>query len=304
MLNLNLASMPQGVSYEGTDAGSGAGGSGGGSQAGQQGGGQSSFSGQQSSSSQGGSAPVAYSDDMQITRDGKTMTMKEFISSQYVPKSDYDNVKQLTRQEIENNLRRLAQTLQQQKQQHGQPQQPQQRVDPLAGVRDVPILSGQQLAQALDGTLGPVAQAVANLQQQNQQLIGVVKKLQGGVGTLAKERSGQERQSRVSSAIAALGEGYDAKDPFLQDVAQDILDAWEFDKPEEFTQMLQSRVNAMKKFFTAQQQADLKRAKERRFVRPGGGASPSGNARYNPATSKTQIADMLFGPRNGASANT
>lgn len=293
MLNLNpSASVPQGVLREGVDTG--------GSGSGQQGQGSQGFqpSGSQSGS-QGASAPVAYSDDMQITHEGKTMTMKDYVASKYVPKADYDNVKKLTQEEITNNLRKLAANLQQKPRQ--QPQQQGQRVDPLAGVRDVPILSGQQLEQALNGTLGPVAQAVATLQQQNQQLVAQVRKLTGGVGTLAKERSGQERTSRVASAISSLGEGYDVKDPFLNDVALDLLDAWEFEKPEEYPAMLAARIKSMEKFFTARQKADLDRAKNRRFVRPGGGASPSGAARFNPKNAASQAADVLFGPRN---ANT
>lgn len=274
-------------------------GGGGNSAAGSQGaGGQQ---GNQGAQSQGGgtgsqsAAAVAYADDLPISHEGKTMTMKEFIASRTA--GEVENARKMTRSEIEGNLRKLAHTLQQQQRQpHGQ----QQRVDPLAGVRDQPILSGQQLAQALDGTLGPVAQAVAQLQQQNQALSAQVKKLTGGVTGIARERNSQARTSRVSQAISALGEGYDAKDPFLNDVAQDILDAWEFDKPEEFGQMLGARVKAMEKFFTAKQQADLKRAKERRFTRPGGGASPNGQARMDPRKWPAQAADILFGASNSS----
>ena len=236
---------------------------------------------------------------MQITRDGKTMTMKEFISSQYVPKSDYDNVRNLTRQEIEANLRKLAATMQQGKQ---QPRPQPQRADPLAGVRDAPILSGQQLEQALSGTLGPIAQSIAQMQQQNQHLLATVKKLQGGVGTLAKERSGQERTTRISQALTSLGEGYDVKDPFLNEIAQDVLDAWEFEKPEEFPAMVQQRIQAAEKFFRARDKARLETAKKTRFVRPGGGAAPSGNPRMDPRTSASQVADALFGARTNAHA--
>ena len=248
--------------------------------------------------SQAAPAPIALSDDTQISHDGKTMTWKEYRASQFVPKADYDNVRNLTRQEIEANLRKLAATMQQ-----GQRQQPQQqRADPLAGLRDAPILSGQQLEQALSGTLGPIAQTIAQMQQQNQQLVATVKKLQGGVGTLAKERSGQERTTRISQALSSLGEGYDAKDPFLQEIAQDVLDAWEFEKPEEFPAMVQQRIAAAEKFFRARDKARLETAKTKRFTRPGGGASPSGAARMDPRTSVSQVADALFGSRTNAHA--
>lgn len=284
--------------FEGADTGSGGGGGfGGGAPAGggsgqQSGGFQSNGAGGSGTNGgAGASAPVAYSDDMQITRDGKTMTMKEFISSSYVPKSDYDNVKTLTRREIETNLRKLAQTLNQRPQQ----QQPQQRVDPFANVRGLPIVDGDTVAALAENGFGQIGQTLQQQQGVIKQLEAKINKLQGGVGTLAKERSGQERTSRISQALSSLGEGYDVKDPFLQEIAQDVLDAWEFEKPEEFPTMVQQRIQAAEKFFKARQKAQLEAAKNRKFVRPGGGGSPSGQSRIDPRHAARHAADMLFG---------
>ena len=286
--------------FEGADMGGGGGGSapgnGGFAPSGPAGGGNGSHQASNGSSSQGSSAPVAYSDDMQITRDGKTMTMKEFISSQYVPKSDYDNVKTLTRNEIENNLRKLAKTLNTPRPQAQQ--QPQQRVDPFASVRGLPIVDGDTVAKLAENGFGQIGQTLQQQQQVIKQMAAQLQKLQGGVGTLAKERSGQERTTRISQALSSLGEGYDTKDPFLNEIAQDVLDAWEFEKPEEFPAMVQSRIQAMEKFFKGKQKRDLEAAKSRRFVRPGGGASPSGGFRPDQRNMAKHAADMLFGQGN------
>lgn len=297
MRNLISASFPQGVSYEGVDTGAGGGQSGAGQQ-GSQGGGGSQFGSQGGGGSQGASAPVAYSDDLQITRDGKTMTMKEFLSSQYVPKSEHEQVRNLTKQEIERNIRALASrmNLNPQQMQQLQRQAPQ---DPLAGFRDMPLIDGANMAKALEGTLGPVAQAVAQMQQKIQQQDQMLKKLGAGVGVFAKDRASNERSGRINAAITALGEGYDPKDPFVNELAQDVLDAWDFgDKPEEFNKMLADRLSAAEKWVRAKDKKALETAKARRFVRPGGSGTPSGAATpfKNQKFAAKEAADMLFGP--------
>lgn len=297
MHKLISASFPQGVSYEGVDTGAGGGQSGAGGGSGIQGGGDSFAARAGQQGSQGASAPVAYSDDMQITRDGKTMTMKEFLSSQYVPKSEYDNVKNLTKAEIERNIRTLAarMNLTPQQMQNMQRQAPQ---DPLAGFRDMPLIDGANMAKALEGTLGPVAQAVAQMQQKIQQQDQMLKKLGAGVGVFAKDRASNERSGRITAAITALGEGYDPKDPFVNELAQDVLDAWDFgDKPEEFNKMLADRLSAAEKWVRAKDKKALEVAKSRRFVRPGGSGTPSGAASpfKNQKFAAKEAADMLFG---------
>ena len=249
--------------------------------------------------SQGASSPVSLADDTQIVHEGKTMTWKDYRTNNFVPKSEYDNVRQMTRKEIEQNLRNLAQTLQQKPQQQQPRQQP---VDPFASVRGLPIVSGEDVAKLAEAGFGQVGQTLQAQQQALQQMAAQIKKLSGGVGTLAKERSGQERTTRISQALSSLGEGYDLKDPFLNEIAQDVLDAWEFEKPEEFPAMVQQRIAAAEKFFKGRQKAQLEAAKTRKFVRPGGGSSPSGAARFDPRTGPSQIADALFGARTNAHA--
>ena len=64
----------------------------------------SAFQGGQQGSqggSQGASAPVSLSDDTPITIDGKTTTWKEHRSANFVPKAEYDQVRNLTKQQIE-----------------------------------------------------------------------------------------------------------------------------------------------------------------------------------------------------------
>ena len=277
-------------------------GAGGGSAAvGSQGGSQSQPGQQGAQGQQGGggsqAAPVAYSDDLPITHDGKTMTMKEFIASKYAPKEELENVRKLTRAEITKNLTQLAQSL---KQQQPQGQQPQGRQDPFAAYRDLPIVSGKELTQLAEAGFGQLAASIQQLQKQNQELATNLKKVQGGMGTLTKERSGVERQTRVAEAITSLGEGHDVKDPFLQDVAQDLIDAWEFNNPKEFHDMLGQRVAAMEKFVRARDKAKLELSKKRIFTRTGGTASPQGPGGGHPRDRARRVADALF----GASANT
>jgi hypothetical protein len=257
--------------------------------------GQAGAAGGGIATSGGVGTPVALADDTPISVDGKTLTWKEYRSSQFVPKSDYDNVKQLTRREIENNLRTLAQRMASQ-QRPAQPQGP--RVDPFADVRGLPLVDGDTLAKLAENGFGQVGQNLQHQQRVIQQLAAQVQKLQGGVGTLAKERSGQERTSRVAQAIASMGEGFDPKDEFLQDIAQDVLDAWEFDKPDDFPPMFAKRIQAAEKWFRARDKAKLEKAKTTRFLRPGGSGSPSGAARPDPRMMASQAADILFGPRS------
>ena len=270
----------------------------GGGAAGSQGsqGSQGQQGGAQGSPASGGSAisPVSLADDTPITHDGKTMSWKEYREANFAPKSELENVRKLTREEITKNLTQLAKSLQKQPGQQ-QPQGQQQRQDPFAAYRDLPIVSGKELTQLAEAGFGQLAGAIQQLQKQNQELATNLKKVQGGMGTIAKERSGQERQARVAEAITSLGEGHDVKDPFLQDVAQDLIDAWEFNTPKEFHDMLGQRVAAMEKFVRSRDKAKLEASKKRIWTRPGGSATPNGQGRVNQKLAPKQIADALFG---------
>ena len=227
-----------------------------------------------------------------LTIDGKSTTWKEYREANFAPKSELENVRKLTRAEIEKNLRTLTANLQKQQ---PQGQQPQQRVDPFATVRDLPIVDGKTLAALAENGFGQVGQLIQALQKQTKEQGDALKRIQGGMGTLAKERSGVERQTRVAEAITSLGEGHDVKDPFLQDVAQDLIDAWEFNNPKEFHDMLSQRVAAMEKFVRARDKFKLKQSKERIFTRPGGNASPQGPGGGHPRDRARRVADALFG---------
>ena len=258
--------------------------------------GSSGQGGSQGGSPAGGGpaiSPVSLADDTPISHEGKTLTWKQYRESNFAPKSELDNVRNQTKAEFTANLRKLAAQIQQQQQQHRQQSQP--RVDPLAGVRDLPIVDGKTLASLYEQGLGPIAQAIQLLQKQNSTLGNELKQLKGGFGTIAKERNSQERSSRVTQAISSLGEGFDPKDDFLKDLALDLMDAWEFEKPEEFPAMLKDRVERSLKFAKAYQKAQLEASKKRIFTRPGGNASPNGPARPNQRLAPQQLADALFG---------
>lgn len=280
MLNLNpFLNAAEGA----TGGGAPAGGAQGGMPSGQQGGGQPA------------AQVYSLSDDSRIKVGDKEYTWKDYQAERA---NEVNTAKTATRAEIESNLRKLAQTIKQQQQQHQNPNGQQPQVDPLAQYEGQAIIAGKDMAAALRGTLGPVAQAIAQLQQQNQQLNQQVKKLGGGLGTLAKERNSAERSTRLESAIKGLGqiEGLDPKNAVLNEFVADILDAWEFDKPEEYPAMVQKRFSELRKLFRDLDKAELAAAKKRPFAqRVGGNASPSGPAKIDPRKWPEQAANILFG---------
>ena len=74
---------------------------------------------------------------------------------------------------------------------------------------------------------------------------------------------------------------------------------WKGDEVErEYPKIFKARVDGFVKVVRAMDQAKLKQAKERRFVRPGGAGTPSGAA--NTRLKNSDIADMVFGKENAA----
>ena len=286
-----FAAVPQQPSYQVLDSGaSGASGANAG------GGSPAAAAGSQGAGSGGGaSSPVSLADDTPITVDGKQTTWKDYRTSQFVAKSDYDQVRNLTKQEIQNSLKTLAAQIQQQQQRQGQQAAP--RVDPLAGVRDLPIVDGKTLASLYEQGYGPLAQAIQQQQQTIQKLTGALQKLQGGVGSMAEKQGGKEFEQRLDTAISQLGEKVDLKDPFIRELAQDVFHSYEWAKgkeDQEFQTYLKTRYDAAEKHFKAKMVNDLKAAKERKWQRPGGNATPSGQQQPFARATTRDIARSVF----------
>lgn len=283
--------FPQPESLEAVDAGSGGGGtpsggvapSGGGVAPGAAGGGVAS-------------APVSLSDDTVVTLGGKTAPWKEHQQG-FVPRSDFDAERgRFTT--YQNNLKILANNLKNnpafQKQ-----AQPQQRQDPLAHIRTMPIVDGATLAQMAESGFGQMAQTIKAIQDQNQQLTKKLSALEGGVGSMRERNAQGDFSKRVDGVITALGPGFDPKNETLRTLAEDVYhsyDNWKDDA--EFASFFKKRVEGMRKLVREMDQNELKAAKERRFVRPGGNGQPGGAPKFDHRNAAKQAADMLFGPSN------
>lgn len=307
MLQVNpLSVVPTAPLMNTADAGAGGGASGAGS--GATGTSPGSSAGSQGASGAGGSggvSAVSLADDTPVTIGGKTYGSFKEYQQGYVPKSEYDNVRNLTQAEIRQNLATLARQLQQQGKLPNGQQQPQQRVDPLASIRDLPIVDGKTLSTLYEQGLGPIAQAIQQLQQHVTKQNQTIQRLQGTTGTMAQRHSTQEFEQRIGTAISQLN-GVDAKDPFVSELAQDVFHSYEWAKgkeDQEFQKYLADRYTAAEKHFKAKFARELNDAKNKKWQRPGGNATPSAPAAnaFARATPR-DIARNVFGSQQ--SANT
>lgn len=301
-----FASVPQGVSYNAADAGAAAGsasgaGAGTGSSSGAAASGGAGQSG--GTGTQTGASSISLQDDTPVTIGGKNYgSFKEYRAEVE------GGARNLTQAEIRQNLATLAKQLQQSGQLgKGQQAQPQQRVDPFAGIRDMAFVDGKTLEALYNQGLGPIAQAIQQLQQQNKQLGQTIQQLRGGVQPIAQQHSNQEFQQRKSAAIATLN-GVDVKDPFVSELAEDVFHSYEWggktqaEKDAEYHKHFGDRYAAAEKHFKAKFRAELDAAKQKKWQRPGGNATPSGAA-TNPLAraSARDIARNVFA---GSATNT
>ena len=300
MIHANpFAPGPQGVSYQATDAGaSGAGASSGGGagaasgQGAAGGAGQANATGATAGNGASGVSPVSLADDTPVTIGGKTYSSFKDYRSEFE-----GGTRTATQAEIRANIAKLAQQLQRNGQ-LGQRQQPQQqRVDPFEGVRDMAFVDGKTLENLYQKGLGPIAQAIQQLQQHVSKQNQTIQQLRGGVAPLAERHSTQEFQNRINTGIATLN-GVDAKDPFVSELAQDVFHSYEWAKGKEdaeYQKYLGERYSAAEKHFKAKFANELKAAKERKWQRPGGNVTPSGPPKSPWARKSTaEIARDMF----------
>lgn len=274
---------------EGVDTGSGGGGAAGASAAAGAGGTQPGAGG----TGGGAAAPVALDDTTPITVDGKTTTYGEYRKN-FVSRSDFEG-EQKKFSDFQNNLRALAAKIKNNPNPNaaGNGQQP--RVDPFANFRGQPIVSGDDLAKLAEQGFGQLAQRI---DQQQKMVTGVMQKLQAlekGVGGVHERNAQGDFSKRVDSVITSLGEGFDPKNETLRSLAEDVYYSYDWKGNEaetEYPKIFKTRVDGFLKLARSMDQAKLKAAKEKRFVRPGGNAQPGGAGKQR--MTNTQIADMVF----------
>ncbi len=281
--------VPQMPNYETVD-----GGSGGGSGTGAPNTGGSSAATVPTGGGGQAAQPVSLSDDAPFTYGGKTYGSFKEYQQGFVPRSEHEAVSGKFKS-FQDNLRNLATNLKR------QPQQPQQRVDPFAEIRNLPIVDGATLSKLAENGFGQVAQ---QLQQQQNAVAAMAKKLgalEQGYGGVQERNARGDFEKRLDTVIGGLGEDFDPKNETLRELAQDVYHSfdWKGDEVEkEFPKIFAKRVNDFIKLARTLDQTKLKKAKEHRFVRPGGSASPSGPSRAR--LSNSDVADMVFGKDNAS----
>ena len=256
----------------------------------------------------GGGAPISLSDDTLVQFDGmdKAMPWKDVRSTRFVPREEHDNFAKNFQSNFRQGLQQLAKTIQQQRgrggQPGGQPGTAQPRQDLFAGVRNKPLVSGQDIAslaeQIRNGDIEPLRQHAAAVNDTFAQMKAMIDENRQVTGGLAERHSTQEYQSRLTSAIGAMGEDYDPQDPTLRTIAEDIYlshDPTDTSLNTEFPRLMKDRINSMVKYVRALDAKKLERAKSdrKRFLRPGGTGQPgaSGRATLEPTA---DIASRLF----------
>lgn len=185
-----------------------------------------------------------------------------------------------------------------------------QNADPLAGIRNNAIVSGQDL----DGVfrelyakgLGPIAQHLAQLAAQNKQMQTQLQGVAQHTGSLTEERQMAQFENDVTATITGLGEikglgTLDPKNETLRELAKDVFlsheqNSW---KPGDFGKALKTRVESLFGLFRDQQKAEVTRARDIRkntfFAKPtGGNASGQGEPKYQ-HRSGSQLAAAVFG---------
>jgi len=139
----------------------------------------------------------------------------------------------------------------------------------------------------------------------------ITKRLGTAEGGLTREhgrRLSGEVDSLYSSAITAIGEGYDPKNPILRELAADVFNSHDWAKGkarEEFPQKLKERIDGMVKLVRDMDKSRVEQRKKEplKFLRPGGDGTPGGKPREHKLESNREIAARAFAQRRGELAS-
>lgn len=177
------------------------------------------------------------------------------------------------------------------------PQQAEPNPDPLADIRDLPVVDGRTLeklyTQLQQNGLAPIANVIAQMATRLKALEGGYGKLSQTTGSLAERDQSQEFESYITDSFTRVGqikglpEGatLDPKSEFLRELAKDIYlshqpDSW---KKGQFEKALNARLESLISFVTGAQQSALDAAKQKRhsWINPTkGNGRGTGNAPY------------------------
>lgn len=182
--------------------------------------------------------------------------------------------------------------------------------DALAQLESMDLLDGKTMAGVLrnieTGTLTPLVQAVVSMAKE-------LKAMKASVGSFHRRDTETEFDSEIKGAIGSLklpragDKAIDGED-VLADIARDLFLSYdEEDQPklrgQQFHQLVQTRVQSLRKFFRAYEKAELDaanvRARQRLFARPGAGTSANGKGKK--MLKNSEAASLLF--RGGQSAD-
>lgn len=305
--------VPAGVLLQVVDGGGGGGAATGGGAAG---GGSAAAGGGAAAGSGGGAAPgggaasgFTLSDDAVVTINGQTGKWKDLRGAHYVSKSDHDAYAGNLQTQVRTRLTDFLSKLQGRMPAAGQPNGGgNSNANPLAEmfkqVSEMPVLDGRTAASLVQAGYGQLVNAF----NQQQKLLTELKTRLGTAETgLGRERASSLRgevDGLYASAITALGEGYDPKNPLLRELAEDVLHSHDWAKGklrEEFPTKFKERVEGFVKLVRDMDKAAVERRKKEplRFLRPGGDGQPSGEGKSPKRESNRDIARRAFAQRNG-----
>lgn len=183
-------------------------------------------------------------------------------------------------------------------------------VDPLANIRDLPVISGREISelyqQLQTNGFGPMAQVVSAMANRLKQLEGNVGNMGKGVGALTEREQSQEFENFITKSFSDVGAvkgvpdgvSLDGADPYLREAAKDLYlshdpDSW---KPGEFQKQLASRVSSMVAFVRGldKKAVEAAQGKKRVWLNPSrGNAKPEGAPGYQHKKG-ADIARMFF----------
>lgn len=251
-----------------------------------------------------GNAAVRLSDeDLFDPGDGKPVKFGDWKKG-YVPRGDLDSMSQRYSQgrdyllseakRVEGAWTQLASVLRAQGHSQAGKGGPQ---DPIAKYKDLAVVDGNTLNEAYqalrDGDLKPMQQTLQQQQKVIESLMAQVKGLSGSVGSHNETNAEQSYQRSLESAIHNLNiPGLDLSSAeikphldIVREIADDVYRSHDPNDPNyarEMPGILRTRMEGLLKLATAISKVKVTAAKDekRRFMRPGGNASPSNGKPY------------------------
>lgn len=188
--------------------------------------------------------------------------------------------------------RQTRQRYEQERQQRQQGQPNQAQPDAFDALAQLPYLTGKD-------AVGMVQQIGQAMQQRDQVLIALIKKLQsmeGMVGGLNENHSTQLFDAKIAKWLTDGG-----YPPEASDLAKEIYLAYEGDDLDsEFPRIFEARYQQMEKLFEARRAGKIAAARKAPFIPgKGGQGNPSKPLEVKANATAKEVADQLFGTWSG-----